>query len=161
MRYLFFLLIIGSISCSTTKSDTTTDNQNKELFFSGDFNIKNASFDEDIHVLTKSNIESLKQIMKNDLVEALKSYKYVVSDKSKGTRLDILKTDLKEFKIHVEGPSLNVLTFRVDYQLTDNNGTQKYFEEVNKESLEPFETSIIQDISNELINKIVKRIVQK
>lgn len=165
MRYLL-LILIGLLSCSTAKKDfSKNEKSQKSIYLSGDFeflNIINSSFKEDINILTTNNIKTVSKLLKNNLINVLKSYNYQITyNKNSEIDLSILKTDLKEFKIHVDGPSLNVVTVKINYQVGKGGSVNKYFEEVNEESLAPFTAEVFQNLCNKAINKIVKRIVQE
>lgn len=152
------------MGCSSTKTESVkkVEVENKSIFFTGNFNIINTSFKEDVSILTSEYIDGLSKLMKEDLDSLFKSYGYHTTEiKDKVLSLNIIKTDLKEFKIHVNGPSVNVATIRLDYQIIKDGVIKESYEEINKESLDPFTDIVFQNMCNQAINNLVKKIVEE
>ncbi|MCT4581035.1 MAG: hypothetical protein N4A35_06420 [Flavobacteriales bacterium] len=158
MRYLFFLLIIGLISCSTTKTETTT--AEKTVFFDLDYSVVNASFEEDIILLNNDNMKTVVQVLNERVEEKLLQKGYNFKEKSAAKQLLIIKQlTFKEFKIHVNGPPLNVTEIKVDYQVVQETNKSVYSETYSKESKEAFELSTIEELVHIVADSLVKKVI--
>ncbi len=158
MRYLFFLLIIGLISCSTIKTETTT--AEKTVFFDLDYSVVNTSFEEDIILLNGDNTKAVVQVLNKGVEEKLQQKGYDVKKQGVAKQQLIIKQlEVKEFKVHVDGPPLNVVEMKVDYQVIRETNELTYSEAYSKESKDAFELSTIEELAIVVVDSIVKNVM--
>lgn len=158
------------ISCSPKKETTATKDETTEkkvykktLFIPLDFKMKNLTLDEDVKLLPSSNLSLYKTFFEESLLNSLhqRGFEIVRSQAESNYQIIIKDFSLKEFKLQVDGPSVNVATSVIKYSFVMPNKERTLFNEVNKESVEPFEESVFQDVVSELAYKMTTKIEQE
>ena len=158
------LLISFFVRCSTSNKSKESVKQKekmlkKTIFYLEDYPIINSSYKEDVVFLNENHLKALKGLFDNDVKLLMDQNQFILSEKKESNyKLIITKFDFKEFKIQVDGPQLNVSTLRVDYRLETGGLEKNLFEEVNKESLEPFKQLVFQEMCNLAANNIVNKL---
>lgn len=161
---LSILLISVFISCSTSnQSIEQVDSQKEELkrkmFYFENYPVVNSSYKEDIVLLSEDHLAVLKNLFDNNIKMSLKENKYEISVKENTNYSIIISNfEFKEFKIQVDGPELNIITLKVDYKLKAGAFEKVLFEEINKESLEPFDQLICQEMCHTAANNIITKV---
>jgi len=160
------------LSCSSTSSSASQSEETKEenlpivypktICFPLGYPTFNISNDEDIKLLIKEHHDFLKEFFDISVQEYLptKQFQLVTTDQNCTYQLLIKELAFKEFKLEVDGPTVNVATVRADYEFISPQLDTLLFAEINKESIPPFEETVFQDMCNELAVKIVDKIDQ-
>lgn len=158
------LLILTLVYCSTSKfaleRETVKEtNLEKTIFYSNKYVVVNSSFNEDARLLNAESLIEIKDFFDNNIYNLLEKNDFSMTNQieSKHT-LSILNFNIKEFKLEVEGPQVNVLTLKIDYRLKGGSVDTTLIEEVNKESIVAFDELATMEICRLATNNITKQV---
>ena len=164
-------IILMTFSCSPKKGTTTSKEEVKEetaqkkvykktLFIPLEYELTNLTLEEDVRLLPGSNLSLYKTFFNESLLNSLtqKGYEIVKSQAESNYQITIEKFSLKEFKLQVDGPSVNVASSVIKFSFVTPSKKNILFSEVNKESITAFDESVFQDVVSELAFKIVNKL---
>ncbi len=160
-------VILMVFSCSPKKevASKVTETRTKKvyektIYFNENYTIENLTLEVDKVLLTNKDLSIYKVFFEEELLPTLKEkgFEIVKSEEESNYQLNVKKFSLKEFKLQVDGPSVNVVESKIDYELSFPNGSKGFSEVVNKENILPFEGFIFQDMVTELSFKVVENL---
>ena len=166
-NYIYIIIVIFFISCITTESSVENEVElasiepidfPKSICFPLDYSVFNISNDEDIKLLVNEQPNFLKNHFDTSLEKLFRNNKIKVVEEGCIHNLSVKELTLKEFKIQVNGPEVNVATVRVDYVFKSSTIDTVLFESIDRESIPEFEKEIFEEMCEELSLKLVERI---
>ena len=160
---VFFIAFGLFIGCASSKkvTDTALSPVNtifKDCYFTATYPISCSSETEDIVLVSKHDLATLSSLFNDGVARLANENGYnLVNDSTTSLQLIITQFDVKEFILYVDGPAVNVMSLKIEYKIKTSDLVKVLVEEINIESLKPFEKSIL----NEMCSKAAENMMNK
>jgi len=165
------IIALMAISCSPKKEATVAKKPErvkekvykKTLFINTEYKINNLTLKEDVQLLTSDDLSLYNTFFEEGLQYSLKEkgFELVKTSAESNYQIEITNFSLKEFKLQVDGPSVNVAHSEISYNFVTPTNKTILVDAISKESIEPFEGFVFQDLVNELSIKLANKIEGK